>query len=437
MTATANLMFNGRCWQNKTTRDGEELNGMPPRAFRQSSNDVKFDYRYRYIPTFDRQENVTVTSSEETARPQKISTMATRSRLERRASQNIQTKSGKRNANSLSSTPGYGVEMKHEFSTAASYYVLFLNQQPSKKNHEKEKSGDVSNKFEVCSSREDGNWEVDHWTKQDDIDAETLLQQHLEKCTISSLDDHTHFDDGDAWDKFYHDNGTRFFKDRHYFQKAYPNEFANRSDAPNSKTLVEVGCGVGNACLPLLEEPVSQWKTIHAMDISAEAVALLRKDSRFIDCNESSIETGRSIHGHVCDISKSFPLACVGVADVTTLIFCLSALDPDDMPKAAAHVASSLRPGGVLIFRDYGRHDEAQMKLGTSRNKRIKDNFYRKHDGTKCYYFSVEDLEKLFLAAGLKVLELYYIRRLYGNKASGESRRRVWVQGRFVKPTKD
>lgn len=326
--------------------------------------------------------------------------------------------------------------MTTEFSTAASYFVLF-----SKKNEQQQSAtttsseSNSSSKFGPSSSQEDGNWEVYHWTEQDEVEAKATLEAHLEKSAISSLEKFQEDDaDAEAWDKFYHDNGTRFFKDRHYFQKAFPNEFG--SAPPNSKTLVEVGCGVGNACLPLLEDgDSSPWKTIHAMDISAEAIALLRQDLRFLECNSSTNKTGRSIHGHVCDISRSFPEACVGAADVTTLIFCLSALDPDDMTQAAAHVASSLKPGGTLIVRDYGRYDEAQMKLGTSRNKRIKDNFYRKHDGTKCYYFALEDLEQLFVKAGLQVLELYFIRRLYGNKASGESRRRIWVQGRFVKPT--
>mmetsp|Transcript_58455 Transcript_58455/g.163773 ORF Transcript_58455/g.163773 Transcript_58455/m.163773 type:complete len:339 (-) Transcript_58455:741-1757(-) len=335
--------------------------------------------------------------------------------------------------------------MASELSTAASYYVLFLNQQKKKsdgsetchqKQQEPSSSGNPTSKFVHSSSREEGNWEVDIWTKEDEREAEALLQCHLEKSTISTLDTHINDDDGEAWDKFYQDNGTRFFKDRHYFEKAFPNEFG-KDDTNSQKTLVEIGCGVGNACLPLLEDDDSPWKTIHALDISAEGVSLMKEDPRFVACNDSTDRTGRSIHGHVCDISAFFPEPCIGVADVSTLIFCLSALDPDDMPRAARHVASSLKPGGILIFRDYGRYDEAQMKLGVSRNKRIKDNYYRKHDGTKCYYFSLDDLERLFVDAGLKVLELYYLRRAYGNKASGEIRRRVWVQARLVKPPMD
>jgi len=36
------------------------------------------------------------------------------------------------------------------------------------------------------------------------------------------------------------------------------------------------------------------------------------------------------------------------------------------------------------------------MKLGTSKGKKLGENFYVKHDGTRCYYFDLEDLRWLF-----------------------------------------
>lgn len=113
---------------------------------------------------------------------------------------------------------------------------------------------------------------------------------------------------------------------------------------------------------------------------------------------------------------------------------CMSAIDPSFMDIAAENVACTLNVGGILVFRDYGRYDEAQMKLGTSRCKFLKENFYQKHDGTKCFYFTTEDVKRLFGdVAGLEIIELQYLRRIYKNKGTGETRRRVWVQGRFRK----
>lgn len=344
---------------------------------------------------------------------------------------------------------------QNEFSTSAGYYSMFrwsnntpLNSQcnaaPVPRSSETEQKQDF--------------WTEDVWTKEDEEMAQQTLQSHLEKCTISSHhmptnsnnNDYETDYDANAWDQFYADHGTRFFKDRHYLEKTFPEEFLYRFEdkadqqsqqsgsARHSRTLVEIGCGVGNAILPLTEQETARWDVIHGLDISQHAIQLLRQDDRFVAFNKlaESQSPPRAIFGHVCDISKELPPPCKGVSDVTTLIFCLSAIDPSLVSAAVQHVASTLKAGGRLVFRDYGRYDEAQMKLGTSRSKRIKDNFYQKHDGTKCYYFTLEEVEHLFgNVAGLEILEVKYLRRVYENKSTGQRRRRVWVQGRFQMPS--
>jgi SAM-dependent methyltransferase len=338
------------------------------------------------------------------------------------------------------------MEAANEYSTAISYYRRFHR-----------KRNRLANEPETKPLSQP--WKEDTWTSVDEDNAEQILQNQIEKCTISNIlkaDEkitHKETEDANAWDQFYSNHGNRFFKDRHYFEKAFPNEFPPSSATKSSsnttslttatsndcevegRTLVEIGCGVGNAILPLLEagESEGNWDVIHGLDISSEAIHILRKDERFVSFNETGPATKKT-YGHVCDISRGLPPICSGISDVTTLIFCLSAIDPARQMVAAKHVVDSLKPGGVLVFRDYGRYDEAQMKLGTSRSKRIKDNFYRKHDGTKCYYFVLKDLEQIFCDhLKLKALELKYLRRVYGNKATTQVRRRIWVQGRFRK----
>ncbi len=335
----------------------------------------------------------------------------------------------------------------NEYSTALSYYGRFRRRQ--NKSPEEAESKLLSQP-----------WKEDTWTSIDEENADQILKQNIEKCTISTMfkpDENSadaEMEDANAWDQFYSNHGNRFFKDRHYFEKAFPEEFpssttsqsqserkdptrigSNDCEVPH-RTLVEIGCGVGNAILPMLEvgESEGNWDVIHGLDISSEAIQILRKDPRFVAFNETGSQK-RKAYGHVCDISSDLPPLCFGISNVTTLIFCLSAIDPARQMEAAKNVVDSLKPGGVLVFRDYGRYDEAQMKLGTSRSKRIKDNFYRKHDGTKCYYFTLEDLQRLFCEdLKMKALELKYLRRIYGNKATTQVRRRIWVQGRFRKP---
>ena len=61
------------------------------------------------------------------------------------------------------------------------------------------------------------------------------------------------------WDLFYKRNETNFFKDRHWttreFSELIGDGLSDNGDLVGRKrTLLEVGCGVGNFAFPLLEE---------------------------------------------------------------------------------------------------------------------------------------------------------------------------------------
>jgi len=369
---------------------------------------------------------------------------------------------------------------KNEISLTASYYHLFRIQHPQQNTTVVATDRtDNTTAAAAAAAPSGGFWEEDEWTAQDEEQAERLLQASREKC---SLRHHatTNKEDEQAWNKFYSQHQTRFFNDRHYLHKAFPEEFCvpetetnNDGGSTNHRTLVEIGCGVGNLLLPLLEDnnnidntddkevsnkksenidknsalasannnmPIHEFQwTVFGLDLAREAIKWLQRDGRF----QRAAAQGRAT-ALVHDISlPQLPDCLLGTAHVTTLLFCLSAIAPGPrMVQAVRNAAATLKEptddsgngGGVLVFRDYGRYDEAQLKLGTSRNKLLEDNFYKKHDGTKCYYFSLEDVRELFeQEAGLTILELKYLKRIYRNRGTNEVRRRVWVQGRFQK----
>ena len=56
--------------------------------------------------------------------------------------------------------------------------------------------------------------------------------------------------------------------------------------------------------------------------------------------------------------------------------------------------------------------------------------------GTGCYFFDLEEIRELFTDAGLEVLQLEYITRVYKKSKGGGAveRRRIWIHGRFRKP---
>lgn len=118
-----------------------------------------------------------------------------------------------------------------------------------------------------------------------------------------------------------------------------------------------------------------------------------------------------------------------GSIDVVTLIFCLSALNPRDWKQAADNIYRMLKPGGLLLFRDYGRYDLAQLRFKPGR--RLSENFYRRGDGTRVYFFTLEEMASIF--SKFEIILNDSDNRLIVNRKRELKMFRCWQQGKYRK----
>ncbi|KAI8367332.1 putative methyltransferase [Blakeslea trispora] len=223
------------------------------------------------------------------------------------------------------------------------------------------------------------------------------------------------------WDLFYKRNTTKFFKDRHWTDR----EFTELADQTKEQRCLEVGCGVGNFVFPLLADNPSLF--IYACDFSKRAVDMVK-------ANESYDES--RCKAFVCDLTadKLTDNIPENSLDLVSAIFVFSAIPPEKMDIAIKNIYSVLKPGGYVLFRDYGLYDEAQIKFSAASDKKIDENFYVRHDGTLSYFFSTDDLKSRFEREGFITDQLEYIYRETTNRSMEMRIDRIFAQAKFQKP---
>ncbi|KAI8819569.1 S-adenosyl-L-methionine-dependent methyltransferase [Fimicolochytrium jonesii] len=225
------------------------------------------------------------------------------------------------------------------------------------------------------------------------------------------------------WDLFYKRNTTNFFKDRHWVEREFPELRPVAGIAPASKcgcASLFKGCGVGNFIFPTLDSNSDLF--IYGCDLSKRAVDFVKADAKY--------DTQRC-KAFVCDITSQ-PLTDnvpPHSLDLVSALFCFSAIPPDQMPPAVENLKSVLKPGGIVLFRDYGIYDAAQLRFKPT--SKLSDRLYARHDGTLSYFFSTADLDRLFCANGFVPIENTYVVKTVVNRKRELHMERVFVQARL------
>ncbi|MBW0482484.1 hypothetical protein O181_022199 [Austropuccinia psidii MF-1] len=251
----------------------------------------------------------------------------------------------------------------------------------------------------------------------------------------------------DFWDTFYATRKDTFFKDRAWLRNEFPAlEKAVKADFGPVR-IAELGCGPGNTAFPILAANENPDLFLYALDYSPIAVELVKNNPLY---------NPKHCLGAVWDMSSpTLPEEIKqGTLDVVIMIFCFSALHPQDWSQTVRNLWRMLKPGGVLLFRDYGRYDLAQLRMKGSRF--LQDNLYVRGDGTRVYFFDRDELARIMCESigdcatqqdlnqkqpesdgahqRFELIKLVIDRRLLLNRARKLKMYRVWLQGEFRKP---
>jgi methyltransferase-like protein 6 len=99
------------------------------------------------------------------------------------------------------------------------------------------------------------------------------------------------------------------------------------------------------------------------------------------------------------------------------------------MNDAVKNIKSVLKVGGVILIRDYGQYDCAQLRF--KKGHKCQENLYVRQDGTFSYYFTTEFIQELFTRNGFDVIENGYIRKTVLNRKESIRLNRIFVQSKF------
>ncbi|KAK7686310.1 hypothetical protein QCA50_010534 [Cerrena zonata] len=224
---------------------------------------------------------------------------------------------------------------------------------------------------------------------QDEAIANALAKQHLAPVPEEDKEKYN-AKPARHWDNFYKMNAGNFFRNRKWLHHEFPELLLCAAPDAGPKVIAELGCGAGNAVFPLLAANQNPQLSLYAYDYASHAVKVVQNDPLYLEPPMGTIKSA------VWDLTSDSlpPHLEPGTVDIITLVFVLSALHPQEWSKALRNIHQLLKPGGLVLFRDYGRYDLTQLRFKGGRL--LDENFYIRGDKTRVYFFELDELSLLF-----------------------------------------
>ncbi|XP_067650005.1 tRNA N(3)-methylcytidine methyltransferase METTL2-like isoform X2 [Haliotis asinina] len=315
-------------------------------------------------------------------------------------------------------------------------------------------------------------WDNVVWDSSQEEEARKKTQQQLAEALPQETTEMYEAKADHFWDEFYNIHTNRFFKDRHWLFVEFPEldsandkTAGNREAGDDGKTddsdiasgvenisltatgtpvdsdevetypgenadfrIFEVGCGVGNTVFPVLQTNNDPKLMVYCCDFSSTAIQIVKDHTDY---------NPHRCHAFVSDISDTSAVLPMpdNSLDLVIMIFVLSAINPQKMQFVIDRLSRLLKPGGQILFRDYGRYDMAQLRF--KKGRCLSENFYVRGDGTRVYFFTQEELRDMFSKSGLVEKQNLIDRRLQVNRGKQLKMYRVWIQCKYQKPASD
>lgn len=234
----------------------------------------------------------------------------------------------------------------------------------------------------------------------------------------------------DAWEHFYANQTWKTYPLKNYVYREFPEFDPQMPNYVSPRSVIEIGCGAGSVLIPLWQRN-PDWIFL-GTDLAPEAVRFAQSNAVFTE----HADAARHLTFEMCDILARPPTPSP-TADICLMFFTLSSIHPSSAHVALRHAVYSLRPGGLFMFRDFGRFDYKHSHFSVRRQSRADaaSEFFRRGDGTFVRFFSVEEVRLLLEAAGLQVLECEYHCNKVVNRRMGKVMHRVCVHAKAALPS--
>lgn len=231
------------------------------------------------------------------------------------------------------------------------------------------------------------------------------------------------------WEEFHYNHSAgRFFKEKRYLTIAFPRLL---EEDPTWNGLAhkigEIGCGCGSAMIPVLR--ANSRAQAMACDVSETAIKVFDRM-----CSTAGIDRQRlDLFVHAAGSGNGTSPFKENDLDTMMIIFTLSAFHPDQMGAVLKEAWTALKPGGMVLFRDYGMYDMAQLRFSGEQLIDSEALVYRRADGTLSHFFSKDNSQHIFQQAGFSCIDCRYVTTYVINKKKSTKMRRVYIHGVFQK----